>query len=90
MRPVVTADLLCCLESDPLEVNVNNHPPIPCAIIPNGAVVVQMLNSKASRTFQEYGESVFAQYIHTQLDRSNQVDIVWDVYGLASLHENLP
>ena len=90
MRPVVTADLLCCLESDPLEVNVNNHPPIPGAIILNGAVVVQMLNPKASRTFQEYGECVFAQYIHTQLDKSNRVDIVWDVYRPASLHKNLP
>ena len=44
-----------------------------------------MLNPKASRTFQEYGESVFAPYIHTQLEKSNQVDIVWEVYRPASL-----
>ena len=85
MRLGIKADLLRCLNSDLLEDNVKNHAPIPDATILDGAVVAQMLNSNASRTFQEYGESAFAPYIHTQLDKSNQVDIVWDVYQPASL-----
>ena len=56
---LIKADLLRCLESDLLEDNVNNRAPILDATILDGAAMVQMLNPKASRTFQEYGESVF-------------------------------
>ena len=82
---VVKADLLRCLESDLLEDSVNSHAPIPDATILYGAVVVQVVNPEALRAFQGYGESVFAPYVHTQLDKSNLVDIVWDVYQPASL-----
>ena len=74
MRLGVNADSPRCLESDLFEEDVNDYAPIPDATILNGAAVVQMLNSKASRTFQEYGESVFAPYIqrvHAQLHKSN-------------------
>ena len=81
----VKADLLGSLESDLFEDNVNNHVPVRDATILNGAAVVQMLNPKASRTFQGYGESLFAPYIHIQLDKCNRVDIVWDVYRPANL-----
>ena len=47
----VKADLLRCLESDLLEDIENNPAPIPDATILDGAVVVQMLNCKAPRTF---------------------------------------
>ncbi|KAJ8353480.1 hypothetical protein SKAU_G00210470 [Synaphobranchus kaupii] len=44
-----------------------------------------MLNPSTSRTFQEYGETVFAPYISAQLEKSTRVDLVWDVYLPASL-----
>ena len=65
MQLWVKEDLLHCLISDLLEDNVNNHSPIPDATILDGAVVVQMLNPKVSRTFLENGES-----------ESNHFDIV--------------
>ncbi len=85
MRFGVKADLLHCLESNLLEGNVNNGVPISDATILDGAAVVQMLNPKGSRTFQEYRESVFGPYIYIQLEKSNRVDIVWNVYRPNSL-----
>ncbi len=81
----VKADLLRCLESDLLEESMSNGAPITDATILDGAVVVQMLNPSASRTFQEYGEGVFASYVLAQLEKSNRIDLVWDVYQPASL-----
>ena len=75
-------DLLRCLESDLLK---NNSVPVADATILDGAAVVQMLNPGTSRTFQEYGESVFAPYISAQLEKSSRINLVWDVYVPASL-----
>ena len=83
IRLVVKADLLHCLESD-LPKN-NCSAPVSDAIILDGAVVVKMLSPGTSKTFQEYGEMVFASYIHDQLKKSNRIDLVWDVYLPASL-----
>jgi len=44
-----------------------------------------MLNPGISRTFQDYGEIVFAPYISAQLEKSSRIDLVWDVYLPASL-----
>ncbi len=85
LRFGVKADLLRCLESDLLEESMSNGAPITDATILDGAVVVQMLNPSASRTFQEYGEGVFASYVLAQLEKSIQIDLVWDVYQPASL-----
>ena len=78
----VKADLLRCLESNLLE---NKSVPETDAVILDGAAVVQMLNPKTSRTFQEYGETVFVPYISAQLEVSTRVDLVRDVYLSASL-----
>jgi hypothetical protein len=78
----VKADLLRCLETNLPE---NNSTPVTDAIILDGAAIVQMLNPGASRTFAEYGERVFQQYISTQLEKCSRVDIVWDVYLPDSL-----
>lgn len=64
MRLGVKADLLRCLESDLLE---NYSTPMSDATILDGAAVVQMINPGTSKTFQEYGERVFAPYIYAQL-----------------------
>jgi len=44
-----------------------------------------MLKPGTSRTFQEYGKRVFAPYISALLEKSNRIDLVWDVYLLTSL-----
>ncbi len=85
LRFGVKADLLHCLESDLLEESMSNGAPITDATILDGAVVVQMPNPSASRTFQEYGEGVFASYVLAQLEKSIRIDLVWDVYQPASL-----
>lgn len=64
---------------------LNKSVPVADAVILDGAAVVQMLNPSTSRTFQEYGETVFAPYISAQLEKSTRVDLVWDVYLPASL-----
>ena len=82
MRIGIKSDLLRCLESDLIE---HNTVPVADAIIIDGAAVVQMLNPGTARTCKEYGEQVFAPYISAQLEKSNRVDLVWDVYLPASL-----
>lgn len=86
MRSGVKADLLHCLESDSPE---HNSAHVVDATILDGAAVVQMLNPGTSKTFQEYGENVFAPYISAQLERSSRVDLVWDVYLPACKPESL-
>ena len=55
------------------------------AIILDGAVVVQMLQSTAVSTFEEYFDSVVAPYVLRQLEDFKRLDIVWDVYKDDSL-----
>ena len=82
MRIGVKADLLRCLESDLLE---NIAAPVADATILDGAAVVQMLNPGTTRTFQEYGERMFVPYISAQLEKSNRIDLVFDVYLPANV-----
>ena len=55
----------------------------------DGTAVVKMLNPGTCRTFQEYEERVFASYISAQLEKSNRIDIVWDVYLPDSLKASM-
>ena len=64
---------------------MSNGAPTTDATILDVAAVIEMLNPSASRTFQACGESVFASYILAQLEKSDQIDLVWDVYQPASL-----
>ena len=73
------------LESDLLEESMSNGAPTTNATILDVAAVVEMLNPSASRTFQECGESVFASYILAEREKSDRIDLVWDVYQPASL-----
>ena len=75
-------DLLRCLESDLLE---NIAAPVADATILDGAAVVQMLNPGTTRTFQEYGERMFVPYISAELEKSNRIDLVFDVYLPANV-----
>ena len=82
MRLGGKADQLSCLESYLLKNNANNSAPVADATILDGAAVVQMLNTGTSKTFQEYGERVFASYIYKKYiyNKSSRIDLVWDVY----------
>ena len=51
----------------------------------DGAAVVQMLNPRMAKTFQEYADLVFLPYVSNQLATTQRVDIVWDVYIPDSL-----
>ena len=49
-----------------------------------------MLKPGASKTFQEYSETVFLPYVTNQLRNVERVDVVWDRYlpgSLKDLHE---
>ena len=39
-----------------------------------------MLNPGTSKTFQDYADMVFTPYVSSQLDITNRVDVIWDVY----------
>ena len=63
-------------------------PPV-VAVILDGAVIVQMLEPKTSRTFDEHFGIVFASYVLKQLENAKRVDLVWDVYLDDSLKKSL-
>lgn len=79
------ADLLKCL---PQATSPVSTPPVD-AVILDGAVIVQMLEPKTSRTFDEYFSIVFAPYVLKQLENAKRVDLVWDVYLDDSLKKSL-
>ena len=81
------ADLLKCLPS-----TSTSHiapQPVVDAVIIDGAVIVQMLQPKTVRTFDEYFSTVFAPYILKHLETAKRVDLVWDVYQDDSLKRSL-
>ena len=71
------AELVKCLTNEAAEIL---EKPSVDAVILNGAVIVQMLPVKTSRTFEEYFVTVIAPYILKQLEAARRVDLVWDDY----------
>ena len=59
--------------------------PVVDAKLLDGAVVVQMLNPGAVKTFQEYADKVFLPYVFQQLSSTQRLDIIWDEYIPNSL-----
>ena len=82
LRHGTKADLLSCLKnyskSAPLQ------PDAEVAIL-DGAVVVNLLQPLAAKTFHDYAVKVFLPYIEKQLQQVSRVDIVWDQYIQNSL-----
>lgn len=64
---------------------LNAEPPEMDIAILDRAVVVQVVSPKAARTFQNYIDNVFMQYIMKQLQPVRRADIIWDVYQQDSL-----
>ncbi len=54
-------------------------------VILDGAAVVNFLNPKDAKTFDDYALDVFLPYVIGQLQHANRVDIVWDRYYEKSL-----
>ena len=75
------ADLVKCLSSTSAQITTQ---PVADAVI-----LVQMLQPRTARTFDEYFSTVFASYILRHLKTARRVDLVWDVYQDDSLKSSL-
>jgi len=80
------ADVLKCLPSTSAQIATQ---PAVDAVILDGPVIVQMLQPRTARTFDEYFSNVFAPYILKHLETAKRVHLVWDVYQGDSLKRSL-
>ena len=79
------SDLLSCLEKNgPAQAQ---RPSVE-ALLLDGAAIVNMLQPGASKTFQEYSETVFLPYVTNQLRNVERVGVVWDRYLPGSLKDS--
>ncbi len=76
------SDLLTCLEVH--QPSVQTVPPVE-GIILDGSAVVNMLKPGKQANFGEYVSSVFMPFIHSQLSKTQRVDVVFDRYETASI-----
>ena len=77
LRCGTKSDLLSCLEKNgPAQAQ---RPSVE-ALLLDGAAIVNMLKPGASKTFQEYSETVFLPYVTNHLRNVKRVDVVWDRY----------
>ena len=85
LRSGTKSDLLSCLEKNgPAQAQ---RPSVE-ALLLDGAAIVNMLKPGASKTFQEYSETVFLTYLINQLRNVERVDVVWDRYIPSSLKDS--
>ena len=52
-------------------------------------MIVQIMEPRTARTFDDYFTTVFAPYILKQLLSTKRVDLVWDVYLEDSLKKSM-
>ena len=83
LMPGSKSDLLHCLEKFNKEA-ANDNMTMDCIIL-DGAAIINMIKLIGVTTFQEYTTQNVTSYIKKQLQRSERVDIVWDVYVENSL-----
>ena len=81
--PGSKSDLLHCHEKFNKEAATNNMT-MDCIIL-DGAAIISMIKLTGVATFQEYATQNFTSYIKKQLQRSERVNIVWDIYIKNSL-----
>ena len=55
---------------------IPQEPDVTCMLM-NGAVVVQMLKPRMTKTFDEYAQPVFIPYLEIQLRNVSGFDLVW-------------
>ena len=71
------ADLALCLPSTSAEIATQ---PVADVVILDGTAIVQMLQPRTARTFDEYLSTVYAPYILKHLETAWRADLIWDVY----------
>ena len=82
LRPDNKSDLLKCLEKvHPLSSEV----PATDAVILDGAAVVNVVQPRGCKTFQDYAENCFIPYLQTEVRNAKRLDIVRDIYLPNSL-----
>ena len=85
LRSGTKSDLLSCLEKNgPAQAQ---RPSVE-ALLLDDAPIVNMLKPGASKTFQEYSETVFLPYVTNQLRNVERVDVVWNRYLPGSLKDS--
>lgn len=82
MRSGNKADLLVQLEAQAEPVDTV---PKATAMIIDGAVTVQMLSPRTSKTFKDYIDTVYMPFVQQKLEHVDRLDIVWDTYIPDSL-----
>ena len=82
LRPGNKSDLLKCLEKvHPSSSEV----PATDTIILDRAAIVNMVQPRGCKTFQDYAENCFIPYLQTEVRNAKRLDIVWDIYLPNSL-----
>ena len=76
VRPVKNSDLVKCLHVPSLTEQAEEFD---CKVF-DGAVLVHILNPKATVTFQNYADNVFLPFLSRELERVRRIDVVWDRY----------
>lgn len=59
------------------------------AVFLDGAVIVQILETRTASTFDEYFHNIFARYVFKYLENTKRVDLVWDIYKDNSIKKSL-
>jgi hypothetical protein len=79
--PSKKSDLLCIFDT-------SGQPEPPShynSKIFDGAAIVHSLPTSQACTFDEYGDNIFLPWMKQQLQNSERIDIVWDIYKQDSL-----
>ena len=71
-----------------LDLQFENDAPCVDAKILDGSVIVNVINTKTLRTFEDFANE-FSKYIENQLMNANRIDIVFDTYSTNSLKEGV-
>jgi len=82
MRSGTKADLLSVLESHSRRLETT--PRVTVNIL-DGAMLVQMLQPRGSKTFQDYADNVFLSHLSERLIHVKRLDLIWDRYITDSL-----
>ena len=77
---------MLCLPSTSAEIATQ---PVADVVILDGTAIVQLLQPRTARTFDEYLSTVYAPYILKRLETARRADLVWDVYQDDSLKRSL-
>ena len=88
LRLGTKSDIVHCLEDTIVSVKEDDTSLVVAdVVILNGPAIINMLKPGSSKTFKDYAQDAFLPYILMQLDKTQRVDIVWDIYKPGSLKQ---